>query len=170
MPPLLCWFGRCSPEIRWGKQDVNVEVWQRNHCTVSKVFFQRRPFLRMAPALLEMLPHTLSSTWLTAAHGQLMGCACSELDTSPVPWHGFGNGFMTSNYFQMHSWGGIAKTCLSISIIGQRWSRMSRVWKGCKIPYQAKISARSQTPAPKALVVGLGPMVGSASLTQAQSF
>lgn len=170
MPPLLCWFGRCSPEIRWGKQDVNVEVWQRNHCTVSKVFFQRRPFLRMAPALLEMLPHTLSSTWLTAAHGQLMGCACSELDTSPVPWHGFGNGMMTSNYFQMHSWGGIAKTCLSISIIGQRWSRMSRVWKGCKVPPQAKISARSQTPAPKALVVGLGPMVGSASPTQAQSF
>lgn len=31
--------------------------------------------LGMAPALVEVLPHSPSSTWLTAAHGQLMGCA-----------------------------------------------------------------------------------------------
>lgn len=29
----------------------------------------------MALALAEMLPHTASSTWGTAARGQLMGCA-----------------------------------------------------------------------------------------------
>lgn len=149
---------------------VNVEVWQRNHCTVSKPFFQRRAFPEDGPALPEMLPHSPSSTRSTAAHGQLMGCACSELGTSAVPWHGFGNGFTTSNYFQMNSWGGIAKTSLSIPIVAQRRSRKSRVWKGCNVPSQPKVSVRTPAPAPKAVVVGLGPMVGSAKPTRAQSF
>lgn len=114
-----------------------------------QTIFSMRAFLRMAPALPEMLTHTPSSTWLTAAPCEIMGCACSELGISPVPWHGFGNGLMTSIHFQMHSWGRIAKTSLSIPIIAQRWSKTSRIWKGCNVPCQAKISLGTPMPAPR---------------------
>lgn len=43
-------------------------------------------------------------------------------------------------------------------------------WKGSNVPSQAEISVRTPVPAPKALVVDLGPTVGSASPTRAQSF
>lgn len=87
-----------------------------------------------------------------------------------MPWHGFGNGFIASNYFQMHSCGGIAKSSLSIPIIAQRWSRKSRVWKGCNVSSQAKISVRTPAAAPRALVVGLGLTVGSASPHEPRAF
>lgn len=38
-------------------------------------------------------------------------------------------------------------------------------WKGSNVPSQAEISVRTPVPAPKALVVDLGPTVGSASPT-----
>lgn len=92
--------------------------------------FQRRALPEDGPSSCRDAPTHSQQHLGDSSPWSANGLCFSKSDTSPVPWRGFGNGFIASSYFQVHSWGGIAKTNLSIPITAQRWSRKSRIGRG----------------------------------------